>query len=115
MAWGPATFWAAVLFFLSSQQLSGTLRFPVNDKVVHFVLYAVLGGALAFGRGRAGWTPGHLLLLSIGLLYGLSDEIHQSFVPSRTASLGDWLADAVGLLAGYAGFLALSRRLGTER
>jgi VanZ family protein len=40
------------------------------------------------------------------ILYGIGDELHQSFVPGRTASVWDVLADAVGaalamLLIGY--------------
>ncbi|MBE0524279.1 MAG: VanZ family protein [Methanosarcinales archaeon] len=27
-----------------------------------------------------------------------SDDLHQSFVPGRNAGLGDWAADAVGIL-----------------
>lgn len=31
------------------------------------------------------------------LAYAASDEMHQSFVPGREASIMDWLADAVGI------------------
>ncbi len=104
--WGPATLWAAALFYLSSRTFgSGPSLIPVSDKVVHVGLYAVLGGTLAWGRERSAPSPGHGVLLSMGLLYALSDEYHQSFVPGRTADPADWLADAVGLLLGYAGAL----------
>ncbi len=36
----------------------------------------------------------------IGMLYAVTDEIHQSFVPFRSCSFGDWLADALGVIAG---------------
>lgn len=36
----------------------------------------------------------------IGILYGLSDEIHQLFVPLRQTSAGDFAADALGVAAG---------------
>lgn len=110
VAWGPAVIWAAVLFFLSAREFSGPDTFPVNDKVVHFGLYAVLGAALAFARARSARSPGALVLLGCGLLYGISDEFHQSFVPDRTPSLGDVVADAVGLAAGFGVAAALLGR-----
>jgi len=36
----------------------------------------------------------------LGVLYGLTDEIHQYFVPGRTSSLADLGADALGILLG---------------
>lgn len=110
LAWGPAVVWAAVLFYLSSQSWSrGPALFGVNDKVGHILLYATLGAALGYGRVRSPGMTGHRLLLTVGFLYAVSDEIHQSFVPGRTASLPDLAADAVGLLVGYACYLALIR------
>ncbi|HSG50218.1 MAG TPA: VanZ family protein [Longimicrobiales bacterium] len=110
LAWGPAVVWAAVLFYLSSQTWSGgPALVEINDKVGHFLLYATLGAALGYGRVRSPGPVPHWLLLTVGFLYAVSDEIHQSFVPGRTASLTDLAADAVGLLAGYGGYLALTR------
>lgn len=36
----------------------------------------------------------------IGVLYGASDELHQSFVPARSAELHDVLVDAIGVAVG---------------
>jgi len=36
-------------------------------------------------------------------LYGISDEIHQHFVPSRTADIADMIADVAGSIMGVAG------------
>ena len=103
LAWGPATLWAGVLFYLSSRTWeSGPSLFEVNDKVVHLGLYAVLGATLAFARIRSGDKLPHGWMMVIGLLYALSDEYHQSFVPGRTADPADWFADAAGLAVGYA-------------
>ena len=53
----------------------------------------------------------YILLAVIGVLYGLSDEIHQSFVPNRECTLSDFLADAIGvLLALAAGKMWLHKR-----
>lgn len=110
LAWGPAVVWAAVLFYLSSRSWSGgPALFEIDDKVGHFLLYAALGAALAYGRVRSPGPAPHWILLTVGLLYAISDEFHQSFVPGRIASLPDLAADAAGLVAGYLGYLALIR------
>ena len=35
------------------------------------------------------------------VLYGVSDEFHQTFVPGRDGGLPDFLADSVGALIGF--------------
>jgi len=106
ISWAPAIGWATVLFLLSSLSDSDlstfSFSFPFDDKVIHLALYSVLGGTLQFGwlnsrSGMAHWT-----LIAIGIIYGVSDEWHQSFVPGRNPSIADLLADAIGVLMGYA-------------
>jgi VanZ family protein len=43
-----------------------------------------------------------LMLLSVvsASLYGISDEIHQSFVPFRDAEVADVIADILGAVGG---------------
>jgi len=56
-------------------------------------------------RGASGWIWAEAgLALSTVFLYGASDEIHQAFVPNRTAQISDVLIDTLG---GAAGLLAL--------
>lgn len=69
-------------------------------KLAHFTEYAILGllAARAFiESSRAGlrrhWFFDALVLIT---LYALSDEYHQSFVASRTASIYDSLIDISG-------------------
>jgi VanZ family protein len=50
-----------------------------------------------------------LLAIALGWEYALLDEIHQSLVPGRISSLGDWTADAAGTVAGVLLFLLLLR------
>jgi VanZ family protein len=83
--------------------------------VAHLGLYGVLGGTLAWGRDAARRRVPHVLLVLIGLLYGASDEWHQSFVPGRTPSAGDLAADGIGVLAGYASTFAFLTRRGEAR
>lgn len=105
--YAPAIAYAALLYWLSDQP---TLQHaPSNDKLAHLVAYAGLSGllfrAFYFGTARpASWV--FLLSALLATLYGISDELHQSFVPGRTAAVDDVVADALGALFG-AGALQL--------
>jgi VanZ family protein len=114
VAWLPVILWAGVIFALSS--IPGTrlptIDLPQSDKVVHALLYGVLGGLLgrAFGRSGAGGRPArsHLLLaILIATAYGVSDEIHQLWTPQRTADWRDVVADAGGATLGALSLVAM--------
>jgi len=74
------------------------------DKVAHFVEYGVLGFLLArlIVNVQSTFSRGFLLVLVVILatLYGISDEVHQAFVPGRNASPLDVTADGLGGLMG---------------
>lgn len=105
VVWGPAAAWAAVLFLLSELRgvsLNATLA--PNDKLIHVAMYAVMGAALGWARVTSRQerrTVPHWLAVGFGLVYGGVDEFHQAFVPGRTPSVADWVADAVGVALGY--------------
>jgi len=105
ITWAPAIGWAMVLFLLSSLSDSDlstfTFSFPFDDKVMHLALYSVLGGTLQFGRLSSNSGLAHWTVIAIGIIYGVSDEWHQSFVPGRNPSAADLLADTIGVLMGY--------------
>lgn len=76
---------------------------PVSDKTMHLAAYAALA-ILMFRAVHEQLRPasrrgGYWLPALLTILYGASDELHQWFVPSRNASLGDLAADAVGAFA----------------
>jgi VanZ family protein len=99
LAWGPPVALSAVIFFLSSRSTlpMPTPAFAGADKVGHFAVYAVLGWLLARGAWMTGLSP--WWAVAIGVLYGATDEFHQSFVPGRTPEFLDWVADAAGVMA----------------
>ena len=78
----------------------------LSDKPLHSLAY--LGLAVVTVRAVAGGLPRRITLrvaaiaAAIAIGYGVTDEIHQSFVPGRTAELDDLLADAGGTLIGTA-------------
>ena len=100
VSWGPAVFWAAALFVLSSRPDVPGPSFPFADKVGHLGLYGILGTALAWGAVRSG-SAGRWRWVGVGTLYGVSDEWHQSFIPGRSAEFADVGADAVGVALGF--------------
>ena len=75
------------------------------DKLYHFIEYSILGGLLAwaFVKAKPPFVPSAWiwsLAAVISILYGASDEWHQTFVPGRFATLADWVADVLGSIAG---------------
>ena len=110
--WGPAAAWATVLYVISTLSgFGGVTSFTFADKLAHFVLYAVLGVALAWGVSRSPRVVSHGLVLVAGALYGVTDEWHQMHVPGRTPEIADWVADITGLLIGYWMTLRIVRRV----
>ena len=95
--WGPVVLWAGFIFALSSVPDLGTglggwdllLR-----KLAHAAEYAVLGALLV----RALRRPG--VAVALGVLYAVTDEVHQSFVAGRLGSPIDVAIDAVGVVCG---------------
>jgi VanZ family protein len=73
------------------------------DKVLHAGAFGVLAllsaWALTRGRLRAATWPVLLAACLVAILYGATDEFHQSFVPGRDADVFDLVADALGAFA----------------
>ncbi len=95
--WLPVVLWAALIFAFSSVPDLGTGLGGwdlVLRKIAHAAEYAVLGALLA----RALRSPGVAVLA--GVLYAVSDEVHQAFVPGRLGSPIDVAIDALGVVAG---------------
>ena len=95
----------ALIFFVSAQ--SGvSLPADVSDKLLHTLAY--MGLAVLVFRAVAGGSPAGMTrrtaiaTVLITVAYGISDELHQMFVPGRSADLHDVYADAAGGAIGLA-------------
>jgi len=109
--WVPVLIYAATIFYLSSlpkphEQLPEFLR-DLSDKFLHLLEYGILGAlwyrAFRWASGPRIAASAVLLAMVAGSIYGITDEVHQAFVPMRTASLLDWIADTLGSAIGARG------------
>lgn len=99
----PLILYSVAIFLLSSfpQPDFIDLGFKFWDKLLHlkaFFIYGIFTIA-AIASLRPMIKNGNLiaLVLIIGFLFGLSDEIHQYFVPGRDADIWDLAADTAGV------------------
>jgi VanZ family protein len=99
LGWVPAVLWATVIFVLSSQPTLPSTG-QVTDKQAHAFTYGVLALLCLMGLTRWRWrsVAGARLLgaFALAAMYGVSDELHQAFVPGRSPDVGDVTADAAG-------------------
>jgi len=111
--WLPIAVYCLGLFLLSglTSEEVPTFYAILPDKIAHVILYAGLGFLVARYSKAARRTATGTTVAVAGLfclLYGLTDEFHQAFVPGRSAEVGDLIADLVGGLLGGLLYAALS-------
>ncbi len=91
-----------IIFFLSNQPGDSLdlPDIPDLDKGLHCIVYGALALSALFAvpeykyQANPFWVS--LLVVLFCLLYGISDEFHQSFIPGRFPSVLDLLADTIG-------------------
>lgn len=98
--WGPALACALGIFALSAIPQMPAPPLGLSDKDAHFGLYTGFAATLAWGfaGGRIDGLGGRAALLALvcASLYGITDELHQWFVPGRSCDAFDWMADTTG-------------------
>ena len=114
--WFPIIIYCLLIFIQSSHpSIESVPEWPYFDKGLHFVGYALLGALFlrAFKTSRIKNNVKLILIVSVLLssLYGISDEIHQYFIPYRDADLMDILADTLGSIMGVYIYQALAGKV----
>jgi VanZ family protein len=136
--WAPVLLWAALIFSFSTDQFSAShtsqilepvlkwlypgispdwidsVHFAVRKlgHVIEYIIFALLL-LRALGKNSSRTNANYAALaLFVVLLYAISDEFHQSFVVSRTATAGDVLIDLLGGICGTS-WMLLRRKLRT--
>jgi VanZ family protein len=101
----PLILWMAFIFILSSRSTLLEIESGTGEKLFNKSAHVIVYGILAWLWWRAltlqrqiTW-PILLTALTLTVLYGISDEYHQSFVPGRHSRVSDVLFDASGALA----------------
>lgn len=91
--WLPVAAWCGVIFAFSATPDLGTglsYDYPLR-KAGHMAVFAILW---ALARRPLGDVRG----LAFTVLYAMSDEYHQTFVPGRAGAWSDVAFDAAGAL-----------------
>jgi VanZ family protein len=104
--WGPVAVYCALIFALSSVSSMPAPPGGISDKAAHALLYSGLGFLVARGVSGGVARPPSVrvaaVVIGFAAAYGLSDEIHQLFVPARQFDLQDLSADVCGAALGTA-------------
>lgn len=87
------------------------ILFP--DKFLHFFLYLGFGVILnlavrSYGEGK---TNSAFASIALGGVYAASDEIHQMFVPYRSATISDFLVDLLAIITAQITVVAFSKMI----
>jgi VanZ family protein len=118
-------FWMGLIFSLSTDSFSSAHTAPFSAWLLKFLLYfgapssetidllvrkaAHFSEYFIFGillmnvlNRRSGLTTNSQIrwAIPLGIIYAMSDELHQSIVPSRTTSARDIIIDTIGLVCG---------------
>jgi len=112
--WLPVLLYCLLIFIQSSYPSPENIpNLPYLDKLIHFAVYAILGVLFfrAFRTQRFKENINMVIMLSIlsSSLYGMSDEVHQYFVPHRDADIMDFFADVMGSICGLYIFNSLKK------
>lgn len=98
--WSPLILYCTLIFAFSSMPripVVSELTFPFADKLIHIAEYFVLGLLVFYAFNTTKYKQySYIIIILFAFLYGLSDELHQIFVPGRGFQLGDLLADTIG-------------------
>lgn len=102
--WLPVGIWGGLIFWLSSiPNLSSGLgtwdlilrkgAHIAEYGILAFLLWRAIIHSVKSSRVKTSFSAGIL-----ALLYAISDEFHQSFVPTRGPSVWDVLIDGIGII-----------------
>lgn len=131
LSWSFVILWMALIFYLSHQPAtqSNGLSTSITEKVIeivekiapnldidirsfnhiirknaHFFAYLILGVLTSNGlrNSKVEDKRGLIIAIIISVLYAISDEVHQLFVPGRGGQVKDVIIDSTGSLVGIA-------------
>ena len=144
LSWTAVILWMALIFYLSHQPAadSNELSTGITEVIIqtiekvapnmeldirslnhivrknaHFFAYLVLG-VLVINALRVNGVKGYrsiALALGICILYAISDEVHQLFIPGRSCEVRDVIIDAAGASVGIVVYLVVGKVVGRRK
>ena len=100
-AWLPAIVWMVVIFFLSGRESTQVSDAQLINflffKTLHVIEYAILFALYVIAIGINNFAAAFLLTL----IFAMTDEIHQLFVPTREGRARDVIIDTLGALLSW--------------
>ncbi|HUV42587.1 MAG TPA: VanZ family protein [Patescibacteria group bacterium] len=112
--WVPVIIWCGLIFYLSSIPRLRAAENPFWDEIIrsflHLIIYTILFVLFFRALNALKEKKDYLWPLIFSLFYSLSDEIHQSFIPTRTFQIRDLLVNMSGIFLGGLGIWKLLPR-----
>jgi VanZ family protein len=114
----PAMLWSVVVLVLTL--IPGEVVPDVDivniDKVVHFFIFGVLMIATAYGLLKTAAVKGYpakpvLIATLYSISFGIAIEFIQRFVPGRSFSVFDMIANTIGVGIGYLVVMFVRKRM----
>lgn len=106
--WLPVLIWTYAIFLLSSKTRIGVTDRFVFDFVIFKSLHMIEYGFLYILLARAldhtttlSRSKQLAVALALAVVYAISDELHQTFVPTREGKIRDVLIDSAGITIAY--------------
>lgn len=98
ISWIITIIMAIIIFYASSLTFSGVGKTSYMSYIYHFTAFSYLSLFLLISLTK-GKPIKNLIILGIilAIIYGISDEIHQYFVPGRQSALKDILVNSIGI------------------
>ncbi len=108
--WLPLLAWLATIFYFSSHAHVNITQSTFYDLIIFKILHMIEYAILYFLFFRAIYSLrvktlsiNEVLILAVlfSILYSISDEIHQTFIPTREGRIRDVLIDTTGIVLMY--------------
>jgi len=107
--WLPPILWMVLIFSLSNRQriaFSDTqainfLIFKLFHIIEYFILFMLNFRAISSVKSKIWIKQTLIITLCFTLFFAISDELHQTFVPTREGTIRDVVIDSIGITIAF--------------
>lgn len=85
------------------------LQFMIR-KFAHFTIYFILGIFIILAFKSSNFNKYTVKSFIVGIIYAVSDEVHQHFIPGRDMKVLDICIDSIGILVGICFIIFILKR-----